>query len=930
MQHRAGPFSAQARAESPFGSEARRLELATRAAKLGIWDWNLLDNTFVYSPRAREICGLPPGDEPLRLEQLQACTHPEDLPRTHGLLLRALDPKIRESVPYEYRVVHPDGQVRWVVAHGEALFAPVDGQVRAVRYTGTLQDVSEWRQLRAALETSEARLRLAIEAGRMAVWEVDLRNETMVGSPELNRLLGFPEDATPTVEQVRAGYPPGERERVHAGMVDALARGERFVEMEFRYNCPDGEQRALLLRAEIHVVDGQPATAMGVLMDITDRRRAEDALRASEARLQLAQRVGKIGVWEWELPSGDASWSREMYVLFGLDPDAGITPDAAWLATVFPEDRIAVDEAVRRSTESGQPVDIEFRIRAHGQTRWILSKGTPVTGSDGRRRMIGVNQDVTGAHQQRTALEDRNRALQEEAFKIGRERERVFELSRDLFAVAGFDGYFKVINPSWTRILGYDTETLLTRPFLDFIHPEDRAAANAVLACLRRGHQAPPFENRMHCENGGWRWIAWTAVAEYDRIYAVGRDVTQEKLAAHELEAANRQLRNQIEGRERVEATLRQMQRLEAVGQLTSGVAHDFNNLLTIVLGNLDLIEMTVDEPKVRRRLELMRQAALRGATLTSQLLAFSRRQRLEPKVVDLNGTVQGMSELLRSTMGGSVAVAAHLQPGLWSALVDPTQIELVILNLAINARDAMPVGGSLTIETANATLAGEPRQPGEPAAGDYVAISVTDTGTGMSEEVRARAFEPFFTTKSVGKGSGLGLAQVLGFAEQSGGGVRIESRPCAGTTVRVYLPRAQAGAAITELASDHHTPAEPLAQRRVALLVDDDCAVRDVTAARLRQLGFDVLEAGSGGAALDLLDRSPQVDLLVADFAMPGMNGVEVAQQARARRPDLPVLFVTGYADQTALAGVGEERVVQKPFRNDELERKVRAVLGG
>jgi PAS domain S-box-containing protein len=928
MQHRADPFSTQACAGMPFGSE-ERLELATRAAKLGIWDWNLLDNTFVYSPRAREICGLPPGDEPLRLEQLQARTHPDDLPRTHGMLLRALDPQIRERVPFEYRVVHDDGEVRWVIAHGQALFAPVDGEVRAVRYIGTLQDVSEWRQLRAALETSQARLHLAIEAGRMAVWEADLRNETLVGSPELNRLLGFPEDATPTMEQIRAGYPAGERERLQACMVDALAHGERFIETEFRYVCPGGEGRALLLRAEIHAQDGQPAKAMGVLMDVTDRRRAEDALRASEARLKLAQRVGKIGVWDWELPSGDASWSREMYVLFGLDPDAGITPEEAWLATVYEEDRVAVDEAVRRSTESGQPLGIEFRIRTHGETRWILSKGTPVIGSDGGRRMIGVNQDVTGAHRERTALEDRNRALQEAALRIGRERERVFELSRDLFAVAGFDGYFKVINPSWTRILGYDSETLLARPFLDFIHPEDRATADAVLACLRRGHVAPPFENRMRCEHGGWRWIAWTAVAEHDRIYAVGRDVTQEKLAAHELEAANRQLRNQIEGRERVEATLRQMQRLEAVGQLTSGVAHDFNNLLTIVLGNLDLIEMTVDDPKVRRRLDLMRQAALRGATLTSQLLAFSRRQRLEPKVVDLNGTVQGMSELLRSTMGGSVAVAAHLQPGLWSALVDPTQIELVILNLAINARDAMPVGGSLAIETANASLTDEPRVPGEPTPGDYVVISVTDTGTGMSEEVRAHAFEPFFTTKGVGKGSGLGLAQVLGFAQQSGGGVRIESRPDAGTTVRVYLPRAQAGVAAEPAMADNHTHAEPLPQRRFALLVDDDSAVRDVTAARLRQLGFVVLEAGSGGAALDLLDRSAQVDLLVADFAMPGMNGVEVAQQARARRPELPVLFVTGYADQTALAGVGEERVVQKPFRDDELERKVLAVVG-
>jgi PAS domain S-box-containing protein len=920
-------FPAPASARVSSGSQV--LELATRAARLGIWDWNLLDGSFVYSPRAREICGLPPGEGLLRLEQVQACTHPDDLPRTHAMLLRALDPAVRECVPYEYRVVHADGTVRWVLAHGEVEFARVDGIERAVRYTGTLQDVTEQRQLREALESNRARLQLALDAGRMAVWEADLRNDVIHGSAQFNRLLGFPPDASPTVAQIRAGYPPGERERVEREGRAALARGEHFFETEYRYRRPDGELRWLLLRAQTLFEDGQPSRAIGVLMDITARCRAEEELRTSEARLKLAQRVGDIGVWEWELPSGDARWSPEMYRLFGLDPDSGITPEQAWVEGVFPEDRVVVDEAVRRSTEDGKPVDIEFRIRVDGQTRWLRSKGTPVTTPDGRARMVGVNQDVTRAHRQKLALEDRNRVLQEEAVQIGRERERLFELSRDMFGVLGFDGCLKAANPAWTRILGCDTQDLLERPFLEWIHPDDRDTAGAVMDELRRGELGPPFESRMQGRHGGWRWIAWTAVAEGELIYIVGRDVTHEKLAAQELEAANRQLRQQIEGRERVEATLRQMQRLEAVGQLTSGVAHDFNNLLTIVLGNLDLVEMAVQDPKVRRRLELMRQAALRGATLTSQLLAFSRRQRLEPKVLDLNGTVQGMSELLRSTMGGSIAVATRLQQGLWSALVDPTQIELVILNLAINARDAMPVGGSLTIETANACLVEEPQQPGEPRPGEYVEIAVVDTGTGMTEEVRARVFEPFFTTKDIGKGSGLGLAQVLGFVQQSGGGVRIESAPGAGTTVRVYLPRARAEAVADEAGPPVRHAAAAHPAHRLALLVDDDGAVRDVTAARLRRLGFEVLEAGSGGAALDLLDHAPHVDLLVADFAMPGMNGAEVARQARLRRPELPVLFVTGYADQAALAAVGDERVVQKPFRDDELERMVLAAAG-
>ncbi|PWB62545.1 MAG: hybrid sensor histidine kinase/response regulator [Bradyrhizobiaceae bacterium] len=396
-----------------------------------------------------------------------------------------------------------------------------------------------------------------------------------------------------------------------------------------------------------------------------------------------------------------------------------------------------------------------------------------------------------------------------------------------------------------------------------------------------------------------------------------------------ELAAANRQLLAQIEEREQVEQTLRQMQRLEAVGQLTSGVAHDFNNLLTVVLGNVAFLEKGLAEAgvdgKLARRLGYMRTAAERGAKLTDQLLSFSRRQRLAPKALDLNETVAGMRDLLQSTMGGSIRIETRLSHDLWPALVDPTQLELAVLNLAINARDAMQIGGTLSVATANASLQ-PPLYPEEPPAGDYVEISVTDTGVGMSDEVRAKAFEPFFTTKGIGKGSGLGLSQVLGFAKQSGGGLRIASRPGQGTAIRIYLPRAETPA---EAGAG---PAPPISadgsRGRTILLVDDDHAVREVTAAMLRELGYVVREAGSGGAALDLLEREPGVDLMLIDFAMPGMSGAEVARHVRARRPALPILFITGFADRTALTGVGEAQIVGKPFVDSELVDKVRLAL--
>jgi signal transduction histidine kinase len=397
-----------------------------------------------------------------------------------------------------------------------------------------------------------------------------------------------------------------------------------------------------------------------------------------------------------------------------------------------------------------------------------------------------------------------------------------------------------------------------------------------------------------------------------------------------ELAAANRQLLRQIEERERVESTLRQMQRLEAVGQLTSGVAHDFNNLLTVVLGNISFLERDFAtrgiDGKMSDRLSYMRSAAERGAKLTDQLLSFSRRQRLKPRSLDLNDAVASMRDLLQSTMGGSIRIETSFSTALWHAMADPTQLELAVLNLAINARDAMQVGGTLQVTTANVTL-GPPLHPEEPPAGNYVAVCVSDNGTGMTEETRRKVFEPFFTTKEIGKGSGLGLSQVLGFAQQSSGGVRIESRIGEGTKVHIYLPRtdSQVDKMDTVLISDD--PPTPAHGGKV-LLVDDDSGVREVTASMLRDLGYTVLEAGSGGGAFDMLERECMIDLVVMDFAMPGMNGAEVARRVKVKRPAMPILFITGFADRAQIAGIEGALIIGKPFAREELADKVQQVM--
>lgn len=422
--------------------------------------------------------------------------------------------------------------------------------------------------------------------------------------------------------------------------------------------------------------------------------------------------------------------------------------------------------------------------------------------------------------------------------------------------------------------------------------------------------------------------LAADYLAERERAEAQLRelaDTLEQKVAdrTQALGAANDRLLAEIAERERAEVRLVQAQKMEAIGQLTGGVAHDFNNLLTAVIGSLDLLLRRTDSEMVQRLGGNALQAAERGAKLTAQLLAFSRRQRLSPVPVDPNSIIGEMSDLLARSIGSHLSVETRLDPGLWRALADPTQLEVMILNLAINARDAMPEGGRLTISTTN--VSGVPPQlASELKARDYVAVTIADTGTGMPPHVLERAFEPFFTTKKQGKGTGLGLAQLYGFARQSGGTARIESAVGEGTSVTIYLPRTDAEV------EEGRTPileAVSAANARI-LVVDDDEDVRTVAAAMVQELGFEVATASGGEAALALLGTE-HFDLVLTDVAMPGMNGVELARRARAALPRLPLLFASGYADvETFGAELSAETVIKKPYRMPEIAARIGEAL--
>lgn len=393
----------------------------------------------------------------------------------------------------------------------------------------------------------------------------------------------------------------------------------------------------------------------------------------------------------------------------------------------------------------------------------------------------------------------------------------------------------------------------------------------------------------------------------------------------HALADANEHLRREMAERARVEETLRQAQKIEAIGRLTGGVAHDFNNLLMVISGGLDMLDRQVDPARRRRLMDGMIQAAQRGASLTRQLLAFSRRQELRPESVDIARQIGGMRELLDRSLRGDVHVKFDFPDALWPVEVDPGELELVVLNLAVNARDAMPDGGTIVVRAENL-----PDLRENELVGDYVRLSVIDTGTGMTHEVRTRVFEPFFTTKDVGKGSGLGLAQVYGFATQSGGAVRIDSEVGAGTTISLYLPRSRHAPShdAHRLVDFHRKNGRAHDEGRI-LLVEDDDEVAALVGEMLDQLGYEVTRAASAAAALGALADGRSVDVVFSDVMMPGgMNGVELAREIQRRRSDMPILLTSGYSG-AALHEAKETgvQILSKPYRIDELALALNAV---
>lgn len=489
------------------------------------------------------------------------------------------------------------------------------------------------------------------------------------------------------------------------------------------------------------------------------------------------------------------------------------------------------------------------------------------------------------------------------------ERNRLWILSEDMLARADFAGRMGAVNPAWTRVLGWSEAHLLATPYVDFMHPDDAAVTLAAIEDMSRTGLPTRFQNRIATADGGWTPIGWTVSPEPDGVnfIAIGRDLSEDKAREEEL------LQTQ--------EALRQSQKLESMGQLTGGVAHDFNNLLTPIIGSLDLLmRRGLGSERERRLIDGALQSAERAKTLVQRLLAFARRQPLQPKAVALDDLVTGMASLVSSTIGPKIDLRVNIADDLPPARADANQLEMAILNLSVNARDAMPGGGELTISASRASVRG--RHPAGLRVGHYVRLSVADTGVGMDEATRARAIEPFFSTKGIGKGTGLGLSMAHGLAAQLGGGLTIISAPGEGTTVELWLPVSP-----DAIGSDDQIRVLPRISvaRGTALLVDDEELVRMSTADMLNDLGYDVVEAKSAEEALQLIEAGVAPTILVTDHLMPGMNGEELARSLRTRMPDLPVLIVSGYAEAEGIAP--DLPRLTKPFRNAELADRLETI---
>ncbi len=811
-------------------------------------------------------------------------------------------------------------QVYWTYG-----YSPIDEDDGIGGVLVVCRDVTRDVVAAAALREREAELARVQQIGRIGGLEVDLRTGFRNRrSPEYLLIHGLPPDAAnETHEEWVQRIHPEDREATEKKFRDAVASEVREYSVQYRIIRPsDGEIRWISVKSTIERDEnGKAIRLVGAHSDVTEQVVAEQALRQSEAEFRTLAEALPHHVWT-ATPDGSLNWfNPRVYEYAGSGP--GELDGDKWGKIVHPDDAPGALAAWTRAIASGKPYEIEFRLRrADGAFRWFLARAVPARDEQGQIiRWIGTNTDVHDQNLIAGELAELNATLAQRVEEKTRERDRIWNVSQDLLLVADRDGVWRTVNPAWTRTLGWSEAELLNRTSEWLEHPDDGGTTRKQFKKLSERETTVRFESRFRHKDGSYRWLSWTGVSDKDHIYAVARDVTADKAAAERLKAT--------------EEALLQSQKMEAVGQLTGGIAHDFNNLLD---RHRRIAGPAADPPQpgADRQCRALHQRGddvgepRRGAHPSPAGVCAAAAADSEKRRCQSAGGVAGGSAAPdhrrdhRSrdiSVGRSVGHAVRPQPAGKRAAQSRHQ-------------RARRHAGWRQAHHRDVKCAARQRRRRIPRRCRPAIISasiVTDTGVGMSAEVAARAFDPFFTTKPIGQGTGLGLSMIYGFARQSNGHVTIDSKIGQGTSVKLYLPRHH-GDIATEQASAVKA-AEHAATGETVLVVEDEPVVRGVILEMLGEQGYRTLQAVDGPSGLQILRSDARIDLLVTDVGLPGMNGRQLADQARETRPDLKILFITGYAESVAIADgflqPGME-MITKPFDLDNLSRRIRGMVSG
>jgi PAS domain S-box-containing protein len=806
--------------------------------------------------------------------------------------------------------------LEWLIHRKDGVALPARMTTRVAKNAGTfvvtIEDLSDYKRVRDSLRASEGRLEVAIAANGLSMWDwnvvryeiyynehwresLELDPAQLLRREQLHERLLLPRDRPEVLQQFEEHY-HGRTSYFASEYPLTTSRGARkWFEAYAKVVRRDSESR--------------PLRIVGVLSDISGRRSAVQEVTAIHERWERAVRGTSDGLYDWDLLTGHVWYAARFREIVG-HAEANF-PDmfASFQNVLHPEDRTLVLGKIRAHLENTTKLDVRCRVvTRRGVTIWCRLRGEAARDAAGRPlRLSGSISDISAQLEAEEAL---NRSQNFYGTILDSLPLFIAYVDRDeriVYANRSFQELFAVpLASSRGRVIN---DVIGDRRY-GAIGPHVREALNG---------KASEGNGRFRAQSGRVLDLDALFLPHYDEngdlqgCVVAARDMTDKR---------------------QLEAELRQSQKMEAVGRLTGGIAHDFNNLLSVIVGNMQLLARSLSEsPRLLRQSETALSAAMRGAALTRRLLAFARQQVLEPKVVDLNGMIGGMYELLRRTLTGEIELEQQLEPSLWATRADPAQLENSVLNLVINARDAMPTGGTITIRTRNVTI-GATREPGEEALepGDYAVLEVKDTGLGMSAEVLKRVFEPFFTTKDVGKGSGLGLSMVYGFVKQSGGHIYVTSAPNEGTTVHLYFPRIHA--ALTSANAEAFGSSELPRGSELVLVVEDNAEVRRTAVDILSTLGYRVIEAGNGHQALEQFMQHPDIALVFTDVMLPGgLLGHQLVQKLQERRPSLRILMTSGFSESGIMSrGVldGSIELLPKPYKVEELARRVRALLDG